>query len=194
MIDLTILLNIFLAFLRVGAIAFGGAYAAIPLVEQEVVTNAGFMTYSEFVDLLALDEITPGPILINSATFVGMKVAGMPGAVAATLGCILVPCIVAISLLFLFRKYKNTRLVQSVVLTLKCMALALIVSTMVTLGMNAVMPNGNSLNFSHAAYAVVVMCIAFYLIHWRKLSPLPVMLGCGVLNVVISAAVGMLVT
>ena len=82
MIDLTLLLRIFLAFLRVGAIAFGGAYAAIPLVEQEVVMNEGFMTYSEFVDLLALDEITPGPILINSATFVGMKVAGVPGAVA----------------------------------------------------------------------------------------------------------------
>ncbi len=186
MTDVTLLLRIFIAFVRVGAVAFGGAYAAIPLVEQEVVTNEGFMAYSEFVDLLALDEITPGPILINSATFVGMKLAGIPGAVSATFGCIAVPCVVAISLLFLFRKYKDTTLVKSIVLTLKCMALALIFSTMVKLGMNAVVPDGVSVNVMHAVYAAAVMCAAFYLMHWKKLSPLPVMLGCGALNVVAS--------
>lgn len=190
MIDPTLLLRIFVAFVRVGAIAFGGAYAAIPLVEQEVVANEGFMTYPEFMDLLALDEITPGPILINSATFVGMKTAGLPGAFAATLGCILVPCVVAISLLFVFRKYKETTLVKSVVLTLKCMALALIASTMVTLGMNAVVPGGAPADVAHAVYAVTVMFVAFALMHWRKVSPLPVMLGCGVLNVLVSLLVG----
>ena len=186
MIDAMLLLRVFAAFVRVGAIAFGGAYAAIPLVDQEVVMNEGFMTYAEFTDQLALDEITPGPILINSATFVGMKVAGLPGAVAATLGCILVPCIVAIALLFLFRRYKDTKLVQSIVLTLKCMALALIASTMVKLGMNAVVPEGFNVEAMRAAYVAVVMCTAFYLMHWKKLSPLPVMLGCGVLNVVVT--------
>ena len=186
MIDLALLLRIFMAFVRVGAIAFGGAYAAIPIVEQEVVTNASFMSYPEFVDLLALDEITPGPILINSATFVGMKLAGIPGAVAATLGCVVVPCIVAISLLFLFRRYKETALVQSVVLTLKCMALALIASTMLKLGANALMPEGAAADVTHGAYAMAVMCAAFYLMHWKKLSPLSVMLGCGALNVVAS--------
>jgi chromate transporter len=191
MTDIALLLRIFVAFARVGAIAFGGAYAAVPLVEQEVVTNAGFMTYSEFVDLLALDEITPGPILINSATFVGMKLAGIPGAVAATLGCIAVPCVVAIFLLFLFRRYRETTLVQSIVLTLKCMALALIASTMMRLGANAVMPEGADVDAMHAIYAATVMCSAFYLMHWKKLSPLPVMLGCGVLNVVASMLLGL---
>lgn len=190
MIDATLLLRIFVTFVRIGAIAFGGAYAAIPLVEQEVVTNESFMTYSEFADLLALDEITPGPILINSATFVGMKAAGMPGAVAATLGCILVPCIVAIALLFLFRKYKDTRLVQSIVLTLKCMALALIASTMATLGMNAIVPDGDLANVAHTIFAATVMCAAFYLMHFKKLSPLPVMLGCGAVNVIAYMLIG----
>lgn len=184
--DVALLLRIFFAFLRIGAIAFGGAYAAIPLVEQEVVANEGFMTYSEFIDLLALDEITPGPILINSATFVGMKVAGLPGAIAATLGCIFVPCIVAITLLFLFRRYKETTLVQSIVLTLKCMALALIVSTMVKLATNALVPDGGNIEMGHGIYTVAVMCGAFYLMHTKKLSPLPVMLGCGALNVVVT--------
>ncbi|MBR3314197.1 MAG: chromate transporter [Atopobiaceae bacterium] len=184
MTDATLLFRIFVAFLRVGAMAFGGAYAAIPLVEQEVVAEAGFMEYSEFADLLALDEITPGPILINSATFVGMRVAGLPGAVVATLACVLIPCTVAIALLFLFRRFKETTLVQSAVLTLKCMALALIASTMAKLAMNAVKPDAAYTNVAHGAYAAAVMCIAFYLMHWKKLSPLPVMLGCGAMNVV----------
>ena len=87
-----ILLQIVLAFMRVSAIAFGGAYATIPLVEHEAVVVQHWMTYAEFADLIALDEITPGPILINSATFVGMRVAGIPGAIAATLGVIIIPC------------------------------------------------------------------------------------------------------
>lgn len=186
MTNMGLLMSVFLAFVRVGAMAFGGAYAAIPLVEQEVVTNAGFMTYDEFVDLLALDEVTPGPILINSATFVGMRVAGVPGAVVATLGCILVPCAVAISLLFLFRRYKETSLVKSIVLTLKCMALALIVSTMLKLGANAIMPDAVKPDLARGAYAAAVMCVAFYLMHWRKIRPLPVMLACGALNVMVS--------
>lgn len=184
MTDVTLLLRIFVAFVRVGAVAFGGAYAAIPLVEQEVVTNEGFMTYSEFVDLLALDEITPGPILINSATFVGMKVAGIPGAIAATLGCIVVPCAVAMTLLLIFRKYKDTPVVKTIVLSLKCMALALIASTMIKLGVQAVAPQAPSFDVAYGAYVALVMCAAFYLINQRHLKPLYVMLGCGVVNVV----------
>ena len=181
---MTLLLQIYLAFVRVGAIAFGGAYAAIPLVEQEVVVAQNWMTYSEYMDLLALDEITPGPILINSATFVGMKVAGIPGAIVASLGCITVPCIVAFALLLLFRKYKDTPVVKSVVLTLKCMAIALIASTMVKLGVQAVLPEASATELTYSIYVGVVIVAAFYLMHNKKLSPLPVMLGCGALNLV----------
>ncbi len=184
MSDLGLLFQVFLAFVRVGGLAFGGAYAAIPLVEQEVVVRSGWMTYSEFMDLLALDEITPGPILINSATFVGMKVAGIPGAIAATLGCIVVPCAVAMTLLLIFRKYKDTPVVKTIVLSLKCMALALIASTMIKLGVQAVAPQAPSFDVAYGAYVALVMCAAFYLINQRHLKPLYVMLGCGVVNVV----------
>ena len=183
MSDLGLLFQVFLAFVRVGALAFGGAYAAIPLVEQEVVVRSGWMTYSEFMDLLALDEITPGPILINSATFVGMKMAGIPGAIAATLGCIVVPCAVAMTLLLIFRKYKDTPVVKTIVLSLKCMALALIASTMIKLGVQAVAPQAPSFDVAYSAYVALVMCAAFYLINQRHLKPLYVMLGCGVVNV-----------
>ena len=78
--------EIFFSFLKIGAFAFGGAYAVIPLVEEQTVTNMGWMTFKEFSDLVAIDELTPGPIIINSSTFIGMKLAGVQGAIAATLG------------------------------------------------------------------------------------------------------------
>ena len=167
-----LILEVFLAFVRVGAMVFGGAYAAIPIIEQEVVGAQAWMTYAEFMDLLALDEITPGPIIINSATFIGMKVAGVPGAIAATLGCITVPCLAAFALLLLFRKYKEAPLMKDIMLSLKCMAVALIASTMI--------------NLVYSCYVLAVVAVSFYLMHMKKLRPLPVMLGCGVLNLLVS--------
>ena len=178
------LLEVFLAFVRIGALSFGGAYAAIPLVEQEVVVARGWMTYAEFADLVALDELTPGPILINSATFVGMKASGVPGAIAATLGCVTVPCIVTLALVWLFRRYKDNAYVKGILLSLKCMALALIASTLVRLAAAALMPEA-ALEAGHAAYALAVMAVAVYLLNQQKAPTLAVLVGCGVLNVLV---------
>ena len=179
-----ILLEIFLAFVRVSIIAFGGAYATIPLVEQEAVVNQGWMTMAEFSDLIALDEITPGPIMINSATFVGMHVAGIPGAIVATLGCIIIPCVLVMILFMLYKRFRDNAIMESVLTSLKCMAIALIASTFVKLAMNALMPEGTMPDVATVVYSVAVMAAAFYLINRKKLSPLPVMLGCGAVNLI----------
>ena len=181
-----LILQVYLAFVRIGAMVFGGAYAAIPIVEHEVVVSQAWMTYAEFMDLLALDEITPGPILINSATFVGMRVAGIPGAIAATLGCITAPVIVGLVLLYVFRKYKDAPLVQSVMTSLKSMAVALIAATMVKFAIAAVAPEAPAVDLVYSIYVCAVIAVAFYLMHFKKLGPLPVMLCCGVLNVLVS--------
>lgn len=182
---MSLILQVFLAFVRIGAMVFGGAYAAIPIVEHEVVDVQAWMTYPEFMDLLALDEVTPGPILINSATFVGMKVAGIPGAIAATLGCIVVPMVVALTLFFIFRKFKDAPLVQYVMTSLKCMAVALIASTLIKLGIAAIMPEAPTIDVAYGIYVCSVIAAAFYLMHARRISPLPVMLCCGILNVLV---------
>ena len=179
-----ILLEIFLAFMRVSIIAFGGAYATIPLVEQEAVVNQGWMTMAEFADLIALDEITPGPIMINSATFVGMHVAGIPGAIAATLGCIVIPCALVMILFMLYKHFRGSPIMESVMTSLKCMAIALIATTFVKLAMNALMPEGALPDVVTAVYSIAVMAAAFWLINRKKLSPLPVMLGCGAFNLI----------
>lgn len=80
-----IYLQLFLSFLQVGAFSIGGGYAAMPLIQSQVVTSHGWLTMSEFTDLITIAEMTPGPIAVNSATFVGIRIAGVGGAVIATL-------------------------------------------------------------------------------------------------------------
>ena len=79
-----IYLQLFFSFLQVGAFSFGGGYAAMPLIKQQVITAHHWLTISEFTDLISISQMTPGPIAINSATFVGIKIAGIPGALCAT--------------------------------------------------------------------------------------------------------------
>ena len=182
---MSLLFQIVFAFMRVSVIAFGGAYAAIPLVENEAVAVQGWMTYEQFADLIALDEITPGPIIINSATFVGMRVAGIPGAIAATFGAILIPCTLVMLLYSLYDRFKGSAIMDTVMVSLKCMAIALIASTFVRLAMAAFMPEGELPSLVRGCYTIAVMSTGFYLIHKRQISPLPVMLGCGAVNLVV---------
>ena len=177
-----ILLQIVLAFMRVSAIAFGGAYATIPLVEHEAVVVQHWMTYAEFADLIALDEITPGPILINSATFVGMRVAGVPGAIIATLGCILPSCAISLLLIVLYRRFSKAAPVEGALRALKCMACGLIASTLLTMAMRTVA----DVDALGSVFSVAVIAGAFYLLNQRRVGLLPVLLGCGVLGVVAS--------
>ena len=114
-----IYLQLFLSFLQIGMFSFGGGYAAMPLIQGQVVTTHGWLTMSEFTDLITISQITPGPIAVNSATFVGLKIAGIPGAVVATVGCILPSCIIVTILARLYLKYRNLDLLQGVLKSLR---------------------------------------------------------------------------
>ena len=89
-----IYLQLFLSFLQIGMFSFGGGYAAMPLIQGQVVTAHHWLSMEEFTDLITISQMTPGPIAVNSATFVGTKIAGTGGALAATFGCILPSCII----------------------------------------------------------------------------------------------------
>ena len=86
-------IQLFLAFLQIGAFSFGGGYAAMPLIKAQVIDRYAWLTMADFTDLVTIAEMTPGPIAVNSATFVGNQVAGIPGAIVATFGVILPSCI-----------------------------------------------------------------------------------------------------
>lgn len=86
--------QLFLSFLQIGLFSFGGGYAAMPLIQEQIVNIHGWLDMDQFTDLITISQMTPGPIAINSATFVGIRIGGIPGALVATLGCILPSCII----------------------------------------------------------------------------------------------------
>lgn len=178
------LFSLFLAFVRIGAMAFGGAYAAIPLVEREVVEVNGWMTYEEFGDLLALDELTPGPILINSATFVGARLAGIPGAIVASLGSIVPACIVTAALLILFRKYRDMKILSEIIYAVKCMTVGLISVTVLRAVENALLVSGSALGID--PLLAVMTVLAFISIRKWQINPLVAMLCCGAVELAVT--------
>ena len=114
-----ILSELFLSFLQIGLFSVGGGYAAIPLIQYQTVELHGWLTETQFMDLAAIAEMTPGPVAINGATFVGLKIAGVPGALAATLGCIF-PSLIIVSLLaFVYRKYRELPVLRNVLSSLR---------------------------------------------------------------------------
>ena len=81
--------QLFSVFLQIGAFSIGGGYAVIPMIRDQVVIHQGWITQKVFTDIITISQMTPGPLAINTSTFVGLQIAGIPGAVAATLGCII---------------------------------------------------------------------------------------------------------
>ncbi len=117
-------------FLKIGAFTFGGGYAMIPLIEREVVENRRWITSQDMLDIIAIAESTPGPIAINTATFVGYKVAGVFGAMCATLGVVL-PSFVIISLISLvLAQFRELRAVQFAFNGIRAGVLALIIKAL----------------------------------------------------------------
>ena len=120
--------ELFLSFLQIGLFSIGGGYAAIPLIQSQVVENHAWLTMAEFTDLVTIAEMTPGPIAVNSATFVGIRIAGLGGAIVATFACIL-PSLVIVSLLaFVYYRYKQLSGLQCVLASLRPAVVALIAS------------------------------------------------------------------
>ena len=97
-------LQLFFSFLQIGLFSFGGGYAAVPLIQEQIVNIHGWLDMDQFTDLITISQMTPGPIAINSATFVGIRIGGIPGALVATLGCILPSCIIVTLLAKLYLK------------------------------------------------------------------------------------------
>lgn len=120
------ILALFLSFAKVGLFCVGGGYASLPLIQEEVVARHAWMTMNEFVDIFTISQMTPGPIGINAATFVGAKVAGIPGSVSATAGFVFPSVIIVLLLAFLYYHYGNVGPIRGVLNALRPAVVALI--------------------------------------------------------------------
>ena len=169
-----IYLELIWAFIQIGLFSVGGGYAAIPLIQAKAVDGYGWLTISEFTDLVTIAEMTPGPIAINSATFVGIRVAGLPGALAATFGCILPSCIIVSLLAFVYFRYRNIGILKNTLAALRPVVVALIASAGVTILLSAVMPE--------KAFDIVGALLfigAFIVLRLKKMNAILTMVLCG---------------
>ena len=109
-----IYLQLFWAFFQIGLFSFGGGYAALPLISQQVISTYHWISQNTFTDLITISQMTPGPIAVNSSTFVGQYVAHLPGALIATFGCILPSCILVSLLAYFYVKYKDMKVMKTI--------------------------------------------------------------------------------
>ena len=180
-----IYLQLFWSFLQIGLFSIGGGYAAMPLIQAQVVQNHAWLNMSEFTDLITIAEMTPGPIAVNSATFVGIRIAGIPGALVATFGCIL-PSLFIVSLLtFIYYRYKKLSVLQSVLASLRPAVVALIASAGISILLQVAL-GGQELTMANLnLIGLALFAVAFVLLRKFKWNPILVMCLCGAGNLLL---------
>ena len=182
-----IYLQLFLSFLQIGLFSFGGGYAAMPLIQEQIVDTHGWLSMSEFTDLITISQMTPGPIAINSATFVGIKIAGLAGAAVATAGCIFPSCVIVTLLAKIYLKYRNVKTFQSVLDSLRPAVVAMIAAAGVSILTSALWQNADKIILAETDWSMVlIFLICLILLIKAKWNPILVMLLAGLMKLGVS--------
>ncbi len=178
------LLQLFISFLQVGTLSFGGGYASMPLIQEQVINVHHWLTVSEFTDLISISQMTPGPIAVNSATFVGIKIAGIPGAIVATIGCILPSILLVTVISHFYLKYRNLSLLQEILKMLRPAVVSLIATAGVSILVTAFFGESGLMIIKNIKYQmVVIFIICMVMLMKYRLDPVLVMVLAGVMNV-----------
>lgn len=171
-----ILIKLFLVFLKIGAFSFGGGYAMLPFIEKEVVENNGWLTQTEFLDIIGISQATPGPIAINTATFVGYRTGGVLGSAIATIGVVIASfCLVIVASHFM-EKFKDSVILRNALKGMRPALVAMIISATVSTARTAYFPFDPK--------AVFIGAATLWLLLKTKLHP--------ILTIVIAAGMGLL--
>lgn len=186
-----LLFKLFFAFIQVGMFSVGGGYAAIPLIQDQIVNIYGMMTLEEFSDLITVAEMTPGPISINSATFVGMRIAGIPGVLLCSIGCIIPSFFICLILAHFYYKYRTVSGVQVVLGAMRPAVVALIASagaSILLLGL--FQAELQEVVLSNIRWVELgIFAAALYILRKYKASAIAIILGSGVVGTAIYAMV-----
>lgn len=174
--------KLFFAFLQVGLFSVGGGYAAIPLIQDQIVNIHHLMTLEEFSDLITIAEMTPGPISINSSTFVGMQLGGIVGVLICTIGCIIPSFIICLTLAHFYYKYRNFSGIQKVLAALRPAVVALIASAGLSILTLGIFQNGE-ISLSNIKYIeTVLFTVSLFLLRKYKVNPILIILGNGIIG------------
>ena len=162
----------------------------MPLIQNQAVDIHSWLTMTQFADIMTIAEMTPGPIAINSATFVGIRVAGLPGAIIATMGCVFPSCVIVMILAYIYYRFRGLDIVQGVLSGLRPAVIAMIASAGVSLLILALygqrtLPQ-DLMQFD--TIAVVIFASAFFALRKWKSNPLYIMAGAGLAGVLLYSA------
>lgn len=177
-----IYLELLWSFFQIGLFSIGGGYAAMPLIQHQVVDVHPWLTMQEFADIVTIAEMTPGPVAINSATFVGIRVGGLGGALIATLGCVLPSCVIVTLLAWTYYHFRGLSMVQGILSGLRPAVISMIASAGLSL---VALAFCGQRNFSGALADLDGISIAIFLIGlailriWKP-NPLYIMASAGI--------------
>lgn len=180
-----IYLQLFFSFFQIGLFSIGGGYAAMPLIQNQVVDVYPWLTMAQFADIMTIAEMTPGPIAINSATFVGIQVAGLPGAIVATLGCVFPSCVIVLTLAYVYYRFRGLTMVQGILAGLRPAVVAMIASAGLSLlilsvyGQRTLPDDLSSLN----PISVLIFAAGLFVLRRWRVGPICVMAASGVAGV-----------
>ena len=177
-----IYLELFWAFFQIGLFSIGGGYAALPLIQNQVVDAHMWLTMEQFADVITIAEMTPGPIAINAATFVGIQTSGILGAIVSTLGCIVPSTTIVLILATLYFKYRNLRVIKTILSKLRVAVVAMIMSATLSIISMAIFKNVEGINYLSA----FVFFLAFFAIRVSKLSPIKTIFFSGFIYTITS--------
>lgn len=179
-----ILLQLFLTFFKIGAFTFGGGYAMLPLMQQEVLAN-GWLTENEIINFIAVSESTPGPFAINMATYIGAETAGILGSVCCTLGVVLPSFIIILLVAKFFMAFKDNKWVAAVMSGLKPTVIGLICSAVILVALEVFFPSG----FTKTVFAtvqfwssLVIFGVMIFLLK-KKVHPIALILMSAILGI-----------
>lgn len=173
--------TLFFTFMKIGLLSIGGGYAIIPLIQAEIVQQAGWISEKTLTDMITISQMTPGPLAVNLSTFVGLKTGGLSGAVAATAGCVLCGVLLSLLLYAFFQKHHSSVYISGLLNGLKSASLGLILSAAATILLLAffgtdTLKAGAALN---GTALVLFAAILFVLRKW-KLNPVVLLAASGI--------------
>ncbi len=168
-----ILLKLYLAFLKIGTFGFGGGYAMLPLIQKEIVDKNAWLSQTDFIDIIGISQMTPGPIAINSATFVGYKTGGFLGSILATLGVVTTSFILISFANYFFNKFKDSRVLANALKGMRPALIGLIISVFITLSFESY----RDLN------SLLIAAIIGFLLYKTKIHPILIIIIAAILGI-----------
>ena len=179
-----IYLQLFLSFFQIGLFSFGGGYAALPLIQAQVVEQHQWLTMAQLTDLTTISQMTPGPIAINASTFVGSQIAGPLGAVVATAGCVLPSCLIVSLLAWVYRRWQKVTAIQGALDGLRPAIVALIAGAGLDMLLTALWGESGFVLACPDLVALALFLASFLMRRACKPAPVAVMLGSRVIGMI----------